>query len=158
MTNFLDLPPELILRCLIHLSLTDLDSCLDCGNCLLREIILISVLITYRREQDSAGIEENSGVTSSSLISDGLEALRRREANWLNFTPSSGHTITNDFETTGVHDLASDVYIVGDTAHPNALCTAIQLWTAGVASHRCWEAYQRLWHAVQEHDLTAFVT
>ncbi|KAJ6566388.1 hypothetical protein B0H19DRAFT_1137631, partial [Mycena capillaripes] len=111
-------------------------------------IILTSVLIQYRREQD-----ENSSVTSSSPISDRLEALRCREVNWLNFTPSSGHTITIDFETTGVYDLASDVYIVGDTAHPNALCTAVYsdfagLWTAGVASHRCWEAYQRLWHGV----------
>ncbi|KAJ6566327.1 hypothetical protein B0H19DRAFT_1373956, partial [Mycena capillaripes] len=130
MTNFLDLPPELILK-----------------------------------EQDRAGIEENSTVTSSSLVSDRLEALRRREANWLNFTSSSGHTITIDFETTGVYDLASDVYIVGDTAHQDTFCTAIKyIHTSPGSGPLEWcridagKPISDFGTALQEHDLIAFVT
>ncbi|KAJ6566423.1 hypothetical protein B0H19DRAFT_1066723 [Mycena capillaripes] len=91
--------------------------------------------------------------------------MRRREANWLSFTPSSGHTITIDFETTGIYDLASDVYIVGDTVHQDTFCTAIKyIHTSPGSGPLEWcridagKPISDFGAALQEHDLIAFVT
>ncbi|KAJ7176210.1 hypothetical protein C8R43DRAFT_555864 [Mycena crocata] len=166
MTQFLDLPPELILECLAHLPLYDLNACLKSGNRVLHAIIVNSVLIWYRLEQERACVEENPYLTGNSVISDRLADLRRREANWLNFTPTSRHTLTLDFRTSGIYDLASDVYLIGDTSDENtSLCTGIRyILTSstpeGVEWHRV-EAGKPIADfgtALVEHDLIAMVT
>ncbi|KAJ6555992.1 hypothetical protein B0H19DRAFT_1262115 [Mycena capillaripes] len=164
--NLLDLPPELIVACLVHLSSTDVESCLNCRNRLFREIILNSVQIQYLRELEHAGVEEGVPV-SNSVVSDRLDALRRRESNWLNFTPTSRHIIPIDFPTTGVYDLASDIYLVGDTGgDANALpYTAIKyIHTSPESTSQEWRRIDvekpiaDFGTALEEHDLIAFVT
>ncbi|KAJ6502870.1 hypothetical protein C8R47DRAFT_1107048 [Mycena vitilis] len=166
--RFLDLPSELILACLAHLSLLDLQNCLKCCNRLLSEIILTSVLIRYRREQQRAGVEENPARTSDFALSDRLDVLRRREENWLNFTPASRHILTVDFESSGIYDLTSDIYLVGDgeTADPSTqLCTAVKYVQtspgSGPFEWRRIDAGKPISDfgiALEEHDLIAFVT
>ncbi|KAF7335661.1 hypothetical protein MVEN_02221100 [Mycena venus] len=165
-SEFLKLPPELILACLANLPVTDLVSCLQCGNRLLRDIILKSVLLRYRREQERAGVQENPHVASNLVIADRLEQLLRREANWLSFTPRSTHTIPIDFQTTGLYDLTSDVYLVGDAPNPNThMCTGIKYtYTSPGSDGPQWRAVDGgksiidFGTAFEEHDLIAMVT
>ncbi|KAK7046238.1 hypothetical protein R3P38DRAFT_2607120 [Favolaschia claudopus] len=160
---FLQLPSELILACLETLPLTDLDSCANC-NRLLHEIITKSVLLHYRREQARAGVGENPSVASNLVISDRLDKLHRRESNWLNFEPLSTHAIPIDFATTGLYDLTSDAYFVGDTADPNTrMCTAIKyIRTApGETQWRTVDGGKPIIDfgtSLEEHDLIALVT
>ncbi|KAJ7875446.1 hypothetical protein B0H13DRAFT_1009175 [Mycena leptocephala] len=164
-SQFLSLPPELILACLANLSFSDLDSCSQCGNRLLRNIIDTSVLLRYRRRQDRAGLEENSYVASHLSISDRLENLQRREESWLNFAPRLTHTITIDFPTPGLYDLTSDIYFVGDTADPNTgLCTAVKAIHTSPGFETQWRTINAgrpiidFGTALEEHDLIAIVT
>ncbi|KAJ7879352.1 hypothetical protein B0H13DRAFT_2278870 [Mycena leptocephala] len=164
--NFLHLPPELILACLSHLPLSDIFSCVKSGNRLFRDIILASVSIRYRREQARAGVEENTTQTSDFVISDRLYDLRRRELNWLTFAPKSRHTIPIDFQPTGLYDLTSDIYFIGDTADSNTLLsTAIRyMHTSPGSEPPVWGRIDAekpiidFGTALQEHDLIAFVT
>ncbi|KAF8173964.1 hypothetical protein K438DRAFT_1728158 [Mycena galopus ATCC 62051] len=164
--HFLRLPPELILACLASLPFNDLDSCLKCGSRLLRDIIRESVFLRYRREQKRAGVEENPNLTSNLAVADRLAELRRRETNWLSFTPLSTHTIALDFETTGLYDLTSDMYFVGDTADPNTgLCTGIKYMRTSPGSEApewraidCGKPIIDFGTALEEHDLIAMVT
>ncbi|KAJ7191284.1 hypothetical protein GGX14DRAFT_601033 [Mycena pura] len=164
--QFLDLPPELILACLVHLPFNDLTTCLNAGNRLLHDILADSVLMRYRAEQEYAGIEENLHVLSNLVISDRLKELRRREEDWLDFSPRARHTITLDFRTTGLYDLAADIYMVGDTPDPaTSLCTAIKyVYTSpgpDTAQWHCINAGRPIVDfgtALEEHDLIAIVT
>ncbi|KAJ7044238.1 hypothetical protein C8F04DRAFT_1070007 [Mycena alexandri] len=164
--ELLDLPPELILACLLHLSFHDLNSCLRCGNRLLHDIIANSVLLRYRREQELAGVEENPFFRSTSGISDRLADLRNREENWLGFSPRSTRAIPLDFESGGIYDLASDIYLVGNTADPTTgLCTAIKyVYTSPGSDLPEWREISAgrsiidFGTALEEHDLIAIVT
>jgi hypothetical protein len=164
--NFLHLPPELILACLSHLPLSDIFSCVKSGNRLFRDIILASVSIRYRREQARAGVEENTTQTSDFVISDRLYDLRRRELNWLTFAPNSRLTVPIDFQPTGLYDLTSDIYFIGDTADSNTLLsTAIRyMHTSPGSEPPVWGRIDAekpiidFGTALQEHDLIAFVT
>ncbi|KAJ7223852.1 hypothetical protein B0H12DRAFT_1150284 [Mycena haematopus] len=161
--HFLALPPELILACLESLPLSDLDSCLECGNRLLRDLIHDSVIIQYQREQERAGVEENPSLASNLVAADRLAELRRRESDLLNFSPRSTHPIALDFETSGVYDLGSDVYFVGDKPNPNnQMCTAIKyIHTSPGSEWRvidCGKSIIDFGTALEEHDLIAMVT
>lgn len=163
-SQFLNLPPELILACLADLPFSDLD-CLRCGNRLLRDIIDNSVLLRYRRKQERAGLEENLHIASDLGLSDRLENLERREESWLNFTPRSTHTITIDFPTPGLYDLTSDMYHVGATVDPNTgLCTAVKSICTSPGFEAQWRTINAggpiidFGTALEEHDLIAIVT
>ncbi|KAF8169687.1 hypothetical protein K438DRAFT_1854997 [Mycena galopus ATCC 62051] len=145
-SHFLKLPSELILACLASLPLSDLDSCLQCGNRLLRDIIRNSVFLRYRRKQEHAGVEENPHLESNLVVADRLAELKRRETNWLHFTPRSMHTIALDFETAGLYELTSDMYFVGDASASQ--------WRA----IECGKSIIDFGTAVEEHDLVAMVS
>ncbi|KAJ6535754.1 hypothetical protein B0H19DRAFT_1271476 [Mycena capillaripes] len=165
-SHFLSLPSELILACLVNLPSADLDSCLKCRNRLLRSIILNSVFLRYRRAQELAGVEENADRPLNLGISDRLACLRRREASWLTFAPRSRHTISTDFQTTGLYDLTSEIYFVGDTADPNtSLCTSLKyVYTSPGTEASQWHTINAgkpivdFGTALEEHDLIAMVT
>ncbi|KAJ7764422.1 hypothetical protein B0H16DRAFT_1687791 [Mycena metata] len=164
--ELLDLPPELILACLLYLPFRDLNSCLHCGNRLLHRIITNSMALRYRREQELAGVEENPFCPSNSGTSDRLADLRTREANWLGFSPRSTHTIPLDFQSGGVYDLASDIYLVGNTADPTTgLCTSIKyVYTSPGSDVPEWREISAgksiidFGTALEEHDLIAILT
>ncbi|KAJ7155145.1 hypothetical protein C8R46DRAFT_1005280 [Mycena filopes] len=164
--QFLDLPPELILACLVHLPFRDLNSCKKCGNRLLHNIIANSVLLHYRREQEVAGVAENPFLPWTSGVSERLEDLQARESNWLNFSPRSTHEIRLDVDSSGVYDLASDIYLVGDTPDPIlGLSTVIKYVQTspgeGLPQWRQVNAGKPIVDfgtALEEHDLIAIVT
>ncbi|KAJ7735540.1 hypothetical protein DFH07DRAFT_1065029 [Mycena maculata] len=161
--HFLALPPELILACLADLNFAALDACLETGNRLLNEIIFNSVLLRYRKELERACVEENPSRSPKPSVAERLRELRDRDANWLNFTPTSRRTVTLDFRTTGIYDLANDFYLVGDTPDPiTMLCTGIKyIRTARGSEWRRIDAGKPIVDfglALEEHDLIAIVT
>ncbi|KAJ6484043.1 hypothetical protein C8R45DRAFT_1000026 [Mycena sanguinolenta] len=161
--QLLELPPELILACLENLPFNDLDACLETGNRLIRDLIRDSVVIQYRRKQLRAGVEENPQLASDLVVSDRLLELQRREDDWQNFSPRSTHGITLDFETSGLYDLGSDIYFVGDSPDPKTrMCTAIKaIHTSPGAEWRtidCGRSIVDFGTALEEHDLIAMVT
>ncbi|KAJ7304746.1 hypothetical protein DFH08DRAFT_654716, partial [Mycena albidolilacea] len=164
--ELLDLPPEIILACLLHLSFHDLNSCLRCGNRLLHDIITNSVLLRYRRKQELAGVEGNPFFLSNSGTSYRRADLRTREVNWLSFSPRSTRAIPPDFESGGIYDLASDIYLVGNRADPNTgLCTTINyMYTSPRLDLPEWREINAgrsiidFGTTLEEHDLIAMVT
>ncbi|KAJ7477338.1 hypothetical protein FB451DRAFT_1396331 [Mycena latifolia] len=163
---FLDLPSELILACITPLHYKDLISCLNTRNRLLYNIIVNSILVQYGLEQHLAHLEENPSQTEDVVISDRLSDLRRREADWLNFTPRSRHTLTVDFVTTGIYDLTSEIYLLGDTPDQiTSICTAIKyIFTSPEVDAAQWHRVDGgkpvidFGTALEEHDLIAMVT
>ncbi|KAJ7150076.1 hypothetical protein C8R43DRAFT_497076 [Mycena crocata] len=166
MPDLLDLPPELILSCLAHLNLTDIHSCLKAGNRVLASVIVNSVLIRYRLELGRACVEESMKQAGNQALADRLASLRTREDNWRNFTPRSRHTVAVDFQTSGIYDLASDVYLVGDRGDsPMPLCTGLKYMVTPPGPEgpewRRIEAGKPIIDfgvALAEHDLIAMVT
>ncbi|KAJ7108338.1 hypothetical protein C8R44DRAFT_857810 [Mycena epipterygia] len=164
--QFLDLPPELILQCLTCLPFRDLASCLNSGNRLLHGLIVNSVLIRYRLEQERAAVEENPSWRENTVISDRLADLRARESNWLNFTPKSTRRVPIDFQTTGIYDLAPDIYFVGDQPDPTTqLCTGLKyIYTSPGPEASQWHRIDAgapvidFGTSLEEHDLIAMVT
>ncbi|KAF7325109.1 hypothetical protein MKEN_00554000 [Mycena kentingensis (nom. inval.)] len=90
--HFLDLPAELILRCLLLLSLDDMVACLYTCTAL-RALISDSIAIQYRVALERAGLEENPSSLARLPISERMNMLRRREERWRTLTPASRHTI-----------------------------------------------------------------
>ncbi|KAJ7058891.1 hypothetical protein C8F01DRAFT_1303104 [Mycena amicta] len=89
----LDLPPELILRALLHLPLNDLTSGLHSGNRTLAGIISDSFTIRYWAEQELAGVEENNRALEILNTSERLDSLLAREECWRSFRPSARYNI-----------------------------------------------------------------
>ncbi|KAJ7290063.1 hypothetical protein C8J57DRAFT_1114049 [Mycena rebaudengoi] len=166
--QLLDLPPELILGPLLYLSSKDLSSCMRTGNRFLRDIIQNSVLIQYMLELDLAAVEENPKRLGGKSVSDRLAALRDRESAWLNFEHSTPRDISLDFDSSGIYDLTSDVYFVGDAPAPGASCTGVRYihtspshdggsqWTTIDAGSK--RSVIDFGTALEEHDLIALVT
>ncbi|KAF7300840.1 F-box domain-containing protein [Mycena kentingensis (nom. inval.)] len=89
---FLDLPPELIQRCLHELAITDLARLLSVGNSYLTDLLLSSPTIRYRVQQHIAGVYEPEHMTltnATTPIADRIKALQETEDRWLAFTPAS---------------------------------------------------------------------
>ncbi|KAJ6572810.1 hypothetical protein DFH09DRAFT_1152731 [Mycena vulgaris] len=162
--QLLNLPPELILACLAEVPYADLSSCLATGNRLLRDLIINSpVLKRYHQEREAACVEVNP--SSDAAVSDLLADLRRREEAWLHFAPQFRHTIPIDFVTSGVYDLASDVYLVGDTPAANTLLsTGLKYVHTSPGEAPQWQRLDAgkpiidFGTALEEHDLIAVVT
>ncbi|KAJ6543269.1 hypothetical protein DFH09DRAFT_928742 [Mycena vulgaris] len=165
MSEFLDLPPELILACLLHLSSVDLASCVKSGSGFLCEIVAKSIQIRYRLEQERANVHENPSRTANLPLSDRLAGLRRLVANWLNFTPNMRCTLPVH-ASTGVYDLTSDVYLVADAPDPiTHHCTGIKYtFTTLACETPQWRRIDTgrpiidFGTAFEEHDLIAIVT
>ncbi|KAJ7064138.1 hypothetical protein C8F01DRAFT_1367530 [Mycena amicta] len=121
--HLLDLPSELVLACLSHLPYQDLYSCLAAGNRLLRATILDSPLTLYHAEQDRAGVSENPYQPSIAGLSlyERRRALKKREANWLYFTPESTTAPeVGFFASRGVYWMAGDYWVIGDASDPGS--------------------------------------
>ncbi|KAJ7087689.1 hypothetical protein B0H15DRAFT_950057 [Mycena belliarum] len=153
--QLLDLPPELIVSCLIHLPRADLVSCFKAQNHFLCRIILDSILVQYRLEQDRASVEENPVRMAGVAISDRLADLRRREEDWLAFNPRSRHTIKTstsasmDFyaPSIGSHDVGADIYATAEGSHltpqSSTVYTAIQyMYTSPEVDSQRWHTLE----------------
>ncbi|KAF7325113.1 hypothetical protein MKEN_00554600 [Mycena kentingensis (nom. inval.)] len=112
MPLLLDLPPELILRCLHFLALDDIAACLRV-NVLLAQTISGSLDIQYRAELELAGVEENVRVLSRLSIAERLEALRAREDRWRAITPLSRRIIPFPYSYGSFfYDLTTDYWFL----------------------------------------------
>nr|GAT47936.1 predicted protein [Mycena chlorophos] len=86
MNHLLELPPELLTRILLNLSLVDISSCYDTGNTILRQLIRGSVALAYHIQLEMSGMEEDLDPTPLPIL-DRLTSLLERERHWLNLHP-----------------------------------------------------------------------
>ncbi|KAJ6612856.1 hypothetical protein B0H10DRAFT_2222746 [Mycena sp. CBHHK59/15] len=165
--HLLDLPTELVVACLAYLDFRDIESCLDTGNRLLRETIENSVLIQYQLAQEAASVRENPERIAELNIAQRIIELQRHEATWLNFAHEPSRTITLDFVSGGIYDLASDLYLAGKRLDPNSsTCHGIKYayTSPGSSDDLRWTEIDvgkpivDFGSALTEHNLIAIVT
>ncbi|KAJ7058892.1 hypothetical protein C8F01DRAFT_283833 [Mycena amicta] len=162
-TELLDLPPELILGCLLRLSLDDIASCLRVGNSLLARIISDSLAIRYRVEQELAGVEENPGVMLDLPTSVRLETLREREHRWHTFSPAARYTIP--YRIPFLYAIASGLWFLAE-AEDSAAELAISLHYVDLspAAQHQWRIaftgtpFANFTTALEEHDLLVIIS
>ncbi|KAF7296261.1 hypothetical protein HMN09_01095400 [Mycena chlorophos] len=93
--TLLNLPPEILLACVLYLPIHDIAACLRVYNRVLCGVITSSVLIRYLIELELAGVHENPDAAALKGLStaEKLALLRKRETAWETLTPSRRRAI-----------------------------------------------------------------
>jgi hypothetical protein len=107
-TRFLDLPHEVILLCLWDLPFEDIKWCRTL-NRRIRGLIDGCPQMTYRGEQDKAGVEENPYAFQDKSPSDRMTDLRDLEERWLEFRPTAIYE--RSIRNTSFPQVAADYYL-----------------------------------------------
>ncbi|KAH9939181.1 hypothetical protein B0H21DRAFT_757168 [Amylocystis lapponica] len=108
----LDFPPELFVRILLFLPLSDLATC-QRVNRTVNDTIQSSVELQYSIELAAAGAEDD---TSSPLVlADRLRLLRARETAWGLLDFSRVTTIPVCHRPSSIYDLTSGLFLLGET-------------------------------------------
>nr|GAT51310.1 predicted protein [Mycena chlorophos] len=136
--QFLTLPTEIVVSCLLQLSLRDLVCCLDTNNRTLAKLILTTPALLFRFEQAGAGVLENSAHEASRRpVFDRRAALRARMERQNTFTPSKRWRIGTKAEPDSlrVYEVVNDYFGYATSDAPlaldNGLCYGLQLIRAG---------------------------
>jgi hypothetical protein len=156
--SILELPTELLIRIFCDLDSSDLVSC-QLTHSSLCTIIDESVLLSYRKALQLAGVEDNPH--SKLPISERLRLLNAQENAWLDFHIDFRQTITVNHSTSGIYDLTGGVYLLG-----NRNCHALHYLTLPTqpSDATTWTKIDvdrnliDMALAVHEHDLIAIVT
>ncbi|KAJ7069298.1 hypothetical protein C8F01DRAFT_511755 [Mycena amicta] len=164
--RLLDLPPEIILSCLLHLSLDDLASCLRVHNRLLGRILTDSLVIRYRAEQELAGVHENPTRLEGMSTSDRLAALKGRQGRWRSFATQSRYTIPLPSSNMSLYDVTAGHWVRAETENEDdALSTKLSyLDLSPDAQPAEWQTvctgtpFVNFSTALEEHDLLVMIT
>ncbi|KAJ7069291.1 hypothetical protein C8F01DRAFT_1112209 [Mycena amicta] len=164
--HLLDLPPEIILSCLLHLSLDDLASCLRVHNRLLGRILTDSLVIRYRAEQELAGVHENPKRLEGMSTSDRLAALKGRQGRWCSFDTQSRYTIPLPSSNMSLYDVTAGHWVRAETENEDdALSTKLSyLDLSPDAQPAEWQVvctstpFVNFSTALEEHDLLVMIT
>ncbi|KAI0937664.1 hypothetical protein AcV7_003637 [Taiwanofungus camphoratus] len=111
-SSLLSLPPELIVRILACLTLSDLVSCRRACKCL-NAIIKTTTLLQYLIETQVAGVEDNPA--SSLALVDRLRLLRARETAWHHLQSSRTTPIEVKHFPSSIYDLTGGVFLLGES-------------------------------------------
>ncbi|KAF7309313.1 hypothetical protein MIND_00301600 [Mycena indigotica] len=124
MLQLLDLPAEVLLMCLSHLSLGDLLACLDMHNLALSTLIFEAPAIQFRVEQDTCGVAETAHGAAGPLFAR-RAALREREERWRAFAPVGRRAVaTRDVR---LYDVGEDCYALAYKSGPQAaMCDRVE--------------------------------
>jgi hypothetical protein len=165
--NLLGLPPELLLKILCFLDLSDLIS-YACTNHFLHTIIQDTANIQYRILLQLHGLTNNPSCSLS--IAERLQLLKAREKAWETLTPNFRHTILVPHVATDIHDLCGGVLVLGEACHAQITTKALRhivlpsLENDLKGTHSDWLITDPqlevidVCAAVEEHDLLAVVT
>ncbi|KAF7296301.1 hypothetical protein HMN09_01099800 [Mycena chlorophos] len=142
--HFLALPTEIVVSCLLQLSLRDLVCCLETNNRTLAKLILTTPALIFRFEQAGAGVLENSAHEASRRpVFDRRAALRARVERQNTFTPSKRWRIGTKAEPDShrVYEVVNDYFGYATSDAPlvldNGLCHGLQLIRAGPSARMC---------------------
>lgn len=163
-TPLQDLPVELILRILSFLNLPGLIATRSTSR-LFYQIIDTSVLLQYIMSMQAYGVEDNAESTLN--VAERLDRLRKHEDAWSNLKIAFTKTIDVHNPTSGIYDLTSGVYLLGEgSRYHRRLTTAVHWLQLPSSLHE-----EPKWNkidvgakivdiglAIREHDLIAVVT
>jgi hypothetical protein len=158
MAQFNDLPPELIVHILYHLSPKDLLACRLISK-YFNNIIQNSILLQYHLALNGAQAENNP--YSYLPTSEKLKALEDSEKAWAFLRPRFTTSIEVPHNPSGIYDLTGGVYLLGN-ANKTQL-HYMQLPSRG-QDEICWKVIDvgrmiiDMGLCVHEHDLIAIVT
>ena len=109
----LDLPNELIVQILSHLSREDLISC-QLSNSALYTAIKASVLLQFRIALSTFKATDNP--SSSLSVSERLQALNGSENAWTFLRRDFSRRIPVNFVASGIYDLSCGVFLLGSAS------------------------------------------
>jgi hypothetical protein len=111
--SLLNLPLELVIHVLCHLSISDLLSC-QLAHSSLCGLIKSSVLIKFNRATEAAGIDVNPHGSRSMSVKERLGLLAKLEKGWSNFNVDFSTRIAVDHNPSNIYDLTGGMYLLGD--------------------------------------------
>jgi hypothetical protein len=157
----LDLPNELIVQILSHLTGKDLRTC-QISNSALYTAINASVLLQYKIALSSSKATDNP--SSSLSVLERLKALKGSEEAWTFLRKDFTRTIPVKFEVSCIYDLSGGVFLLGDLSrnalHYIKLPTAIDddvEWKK-ILLDPCEGSIIDMGFCLYEHDLLTVVT
>jgi hypothetical protein len=162
-----NLPPELLIRILSFLNLSDLSTCLDV-NLLFRTLIRQSVLLQYLIAREAAGVDDNPNCKLD--IATRLQRLNKREYAWSRFEPNFHSSVEVLHHPSGIYDLTGGVYLLGDGDGPRPVTKGLN-YVVLPSTETGMPSKELQWSRIsvgrnivdvglglQEHDLIAIVT
>ncbi|TFK41206.1 hypothetical protein BDQ12DRAFT_679076 [Crucibulum laeve] len=156
--KLVDIPEELIVQILSYLGPSDLVTC-ELTSSTLRSIIKEAVVLRYSRALQVAGMEDNPN--SNLSVTERLARLERRESAWFKNIPDFTTTIPVHHNPSGIYDLTSGVYLLGNT---NRLALHYCKLPTSSEDDTSWKNIEverniiDMGLAAYEHDLIAVVT
>lgn len=109
----LNLPNELIIQILSHLTHNDLIAC-QLSNSALYTTIKTSVLLNYKIALSTYKATDNLSCPLS--VSERLQALKDSEDAWTFLRRDFKRKIAIDFEPSGIYDLSDGVFLLGNAS------------------------------------------
>ncbi|TFK53869.1 hypothetical protein OE88DRAFT_1625482 [Heliocybe sulcata] len=165
--QLLDLPAELLHRCLFFLDVLDLLNCRQI-NRLFNNIIQQSAALQYTIELFAACAEDNPSCALH--VSEKLERLRRRQDSWSRFVRHRTLSVDVQHAMSGMYDFTGGVYILGEAGMETSFSTialkyiclpSLDDLEAGKESNLPWHSMELTnaildtGTAIEEHDLIA---
>jgi hypothetical protein len=159
--ELLDLPNELVIQILSHLTHRDLIAC-QLSNRALYTAIKASVLLQFQIALTTFKATDNPSCSLS--VSERLQALKGSEDAWIFLRKDFDRRIPVNFEVSGIYDLTGGVFLLG-----NASRTALHYieLPSSIEDNFEWKKIQLnpeegtiidMGFCVHEHDLLAIVT
>ena len=109
----LDLPNELIIQILSHLTHQDLVAC-QLSNTALYTAIKASVLLQFQIALSTFKATDNPSCPLS--VSERLQALKSSENAWTFLRQDFNQRIAADFQASTIYDLSGGVFLLGDVS------------------------------------------
>jgi hypothetical protein len=154
MSPLLLLPPELTIKILLHLDVSDAYS-IQSVNHALRNIYKASVELQYALECKVAHVRDNPNCHLP--IGERLEMLRRRESAWLSMKPTSSRIIPMPKDT-DLYDIERNHLIVGARSGHGLYSLTIQKFEESSFRLIPVDGLVGFCCCIDEHDLIAYFT
>ncbi|KAF7313028.1 hypothetical protein MKEN_00987800 [Mycena kentingensis (nom. inval.)] len=140
--HLLDLPAELILRCVSMLTIRDLASLYKLGNRAVFDLLSTCPSVQYYIEQHRAGVRGNARMFPlAKPIAELREALQLRQSRWLSFSPSSRQTIAiaSPWDDVALFSVGDDSYSCAErTSSSGELATRLRYFYTRPSTHLTW--------------------
>ena len=157
----LDLPNELIVQILSHLTRQDLVAC-QLSNSAFHTAIKASVLLQYQIALSTFKATDNP--SSSLSVSERLQALKESEDGWTFLRKDFSRRIAVNFEVSGIYDLNGGVFLLGNVTQsalhyiklPSSIEDDVE-WKK-IQLNPCEGSIIDMGFCLHEHDLLTVVT
>ncbi|KAJ7150550.1 hypothetical protein C8R43DRAFT_1236243 [Mycena crocata] len=167
-SQFLGLPPELLILILKDLDASDLRSCLKTNNRFLNSLVKGSLALLYGAAKQLACVEETQYFLTNYQLRDRSDFLRRLQHSWLDFTPTLIRTLTVGHDGDDILEFAWQFFFLAGPRDPHIFMSTslkyAKISTVDRPHDDEWEHIEigkpilDFTTAIQEHNLIAAVT